>query len=166
MSLNTTTALSHPLFTLQSMWETNLQSASSCQLERIDTKKININLLTAGTELIFSFSCVFYYHIMYHILNMLKIKCDIKSAGFENSWPPFCQIWIIFTHLKLWIASVRHWERQWEPMLGFKLYKSAYFYPLRCVTLLRCSARESRCSVYPAWIIRVRSDWRDPPTVI
>ena len=28
-----------------------------------------------------------------------------QSAIFENSWPPFCQIWIIFTHLKLWIAS-------------------------------------------------------------
>ena len=31
-----------------------------------------------------------------------------QSAIFENSWPPFCQIWIIFTHLKLWIASARH----------------------------------------------------------
>ena len=31
-----------------------------------------------------------------------------QPARFENSWPPFCQIWIIFTHLKLWIASARH----------------------------------------------------------
>ena len=31
-----------------------------------------------------------------------------QSARFEKSWPPFCQIWIIFTHLKLWIASARH----------------------------------------------------------
>ena len=27
---------------------------------------------------------------------------------FENSWPPFWQIWIIFAHLMLWIASARH----------------------------------------------------------
>ena len=31
-----------------------------------------------------------------------------QLAIFENGWPPFCQIWIIFTHLKLWIASARH----------------------------------------------------------
>ena len=31
-----------------------------------------------------------------------------QPARFEKSWPPFCQIWIIFTHLKLWIASARH----------------------------------------------------------
>ena len=39
---------------------------------------------------------------------MLKIKCNIKSARCEKSWHIFCQIWIIFTHLKLWIASARH----------------------------------------------------------
>ena len=31
-----------------------------------------------------------------------------QSAIFENSWPPFCQIRIIFTHLKLRISSARH----------------------------------------------------------
>ena len=31
-----------------------------------------------------------------------------QSARFEKSLPPFCQIWIIFSHLKLWIASARH----------------------------------------------------------
>ena len=31
-----------------------------------------------------------------------------QPERFEKSWPPFCQIWIIFTHLKLWIASARH----------------------------------------------------------
>ena len=41
VSLDTTTTLSHPLFTLQSMWETSLQSASSCQLERIGTSVID-----------------------------------------------------------------------------------------------------------------------------
>ena len=31
-----------------------------------------------------------------------------QPARFEKSWPPFCQIWLIFTHLKLWIVSARH----------------------------------------------------------
>ena len=31
-----------------------------------------------------------------------------QLARFEKSLPPFRQIWIIFTHLKLWIASARH----------------------------------------------------------
>ena len=31
------------------------------------------------------------------------------TAGAEYiGWPPFFQIWIIFTHLKLWIGSARH----------------------------------------------------------
>ena len=38
----------------------------------------------------------------------VKDKMWHQSAIFENSWPPFCQIWIIFTQLKLWIASARH----------------------------------------------------------
>ena len=37
----------------------------------------------------------------------VKDKIRHQSAIFENSWTPFCQIWIIFTHLKLWIASAR-----------------------------------------------------------
>ena len=28
-----------------------------------------------------------------------------QPAWSEKSWPPFCQIWIIFTHLKLWIDT-------------------------------------------------------------
>ena len=44
------------------------------------------HLLTIWTPVpnIFGF-LLFSYDIMYHILNMLKIKCDIKSARFENS---------------------------------------------------------------------------------
>ena len=56
------------------------------------------------------YSDFFYYHVKYHLLNMVKIKilmCQ-QLARFEKSWPAFCQIWIIFTHLKLWIASARH----------------------------------------------------------
>ena len=34
----------------------------------------------------------FYYHIMYQILNILEIKCDIKSERLEKSWPLFRQI--------------------------------------------------------------------------
>ena len=41
------------------------------------------NPLTASPEYILFL--VFFYHIMYHILNMLKIKRDIKSARFDNS---------------------------------------------------------------------------------
>ena len=37
----------------------------------------NINPLTAGAAYIRVF--IFYYHIKYHILNMLKKKCDIKQ---------------------------------------------------------------------------------------
>ena len=65
-----------------------------------------INPLSADSEYTRVF--IIYYHIKYHILNMLKMKCNIKSVRFEKSWPPFFQICIIFTHLKLWIASARH----------------------------------------------------------
>ena len=37
-------------------------------------KTLTVNPLTAGAG--FSF---FYWHIKYHILNMLKIKCDINQ---------------------------------------------------------------------------------------
>ena len=67
---------------------------------------ISINSLTAGAAYIRVF--IFYQHIKYHILNMLKIKCDINQQDLKKSWPSFFQIWIIFTHLKLWIASARH----------------------------------------------------------
>ena len=38
----------------------------------------------------------------------VKDKTWPQSTLFQNRWPPFWQIWIIFTHLKLWIASARH----------------------------------------------------------
>ena len=38
----------------------------------------------------------------------VKDKRWHKPEIFKNSYPPFCQIWIIFTHFKLWIASARH----------------------------------------------------------
>ena len=37
----------------------------------------HINPLTAGAAYILVF--IFYQHIKYHILNMLKIKCDINQ---------------------------------------------------------------------------------------
>ena len=40
-------------------------------------KRIHINPLTAGAAYIRVFS--FYKHIKYHLLNMLKIKCDINQ---------------------------------------------------------------------------------------
>ena len=42
-----------------------------------------INPLTAGAAYIRVF--IFYYHIKYHFLNMLKIKCDINHSIFGNS---------------------------------------------------------------------------------
>ena len=47
-----------------------------------------------------------------------------QSAIYENSWPPFCLIRIIFTHFKLWIASARHNLTSWVPLLRLK---SSYF---------------------------------------
>ena len=47
-------------------------------LHFIDVKyEWSINPLTAGAAYIRVF--VFYQHIKYHILNMLKIKCDINQ---------------------------------------------------------------------------------------
>ena len=38
---------------------------------------------------------------------MLQIKRYINLQNFKMFDLPFCQVGIIFTHLKLWIASVR-----------------------------------------------------------
>ena len=65
------------------------------------------------------------YHICYCYLlshNTLH-KTWHHSARFQNRSPTFCQIWIIFTHLKLWIASARHnfkWEKKQFKQLGGK----------------------------------------------
>ena len=40
------------------------------------------NSLTAGAVYIRVF--IFYYHIKYHILNMLKIKCDINQQDLNR----------------------------------------------------------------------------------
>ena len=42
----------------------------------------NFNSLTAGAAYIRVFIC--YYHIKYHILNMLKIKCDINQKDLKR----------------------------------------------------------------------------------
>ena len=59
--------------------------------------------------------------LLAHYLSALKYVKE-KTRGLENRRPPFCQICIIFTHLKLWIASARH---------NFKWVKSPIekFYP-------------------------------------
>ena len=53
------------------------------QKEPIETfMTISINPLTAGVAYIrVSF---FYQHIMYHILNMFKIKCDINQRDLKK----------------------------------------------------------------------------------
>ena len=44
--------------------------------------KSSLNPLTAGAAHIRVF--IFYQHIKYHILNMLKIKCDIKQQNLKR----------------------------------------------------------------------------------
>ena len=56
-----------------------------------------------------------------------------QSAIFENSWPLFCQIRIIFTHLKLWIASARHnfkWVKIQIELFGGKELSQNFVYTL------------------------------------
>ena len=65
------------------------------------------NSLTAGAAYI----RVLFFLLAHQVppFKHVKDKMWHQSARFKNSWPPFCQIWIIFTHLKLWIASARHY---------------------------------------------------------
>ena len=62
--------------------------------------------LTAGAEYI-----GFFPQLLPHLVPPFKhVKAIMwnESARFEKGWPPFCEIWIIFTHLELWIVSARH----------------------------------------------------------
>ena len=43
---------------------------------------MKVNPLTAGAAYILVF--IFYYNIKYHILNMLKIKCDINQQDLKR----------------------------------------------------------------------------------
>ena len=64
--------------------------------------------LTTGTEYF-----RFLQFLLTHGISAFKHVADKtwhQSVRFENSWPLFCQIWIIFAHLKLLIASAR---RNW-----------------------------------------------------
>ena len=65
-----------------------------------------INPLTAGAEYIGVFTPLLPHSVPPY--KHVKAIMWHQSARFENSWPPFCQIWIISSHLKLWIASARH----------------------------------------------------------
>ena len=51
------------------------------------------------------------HYLLAHYISAFEPVKDKKwhwSARFEILWPPFCQIWMIFTHLKLWMASARN----------------------------------------------------------
>ena len=50
-------------------------------LNDVNTLK-EFNPLTVGVAYIRVF--IFYYHIKYHLLNMLKIKCDINQPYLKN----------------------------------------------------------------------------------
>ena len=74
-----------------------------CPFTCIKHAVLTLNPLTAGAQYIRVF--IFYWvPWIKHVRN----KMWHQSARFENSLPPFCIIWIIFTPLKLWIASARH----------------------------------------------------------
>ena len=65
-----------------------------------------VNPLTTGAKYI-----GFFTQLLPHSVPPFKhVKAIMwhQSARFKKSWPPFCQIWIILTHLMLWIASARH----------------------------------------------------------
>ena len=63
------------------------------------------NPLTAGAAYILVF--IFLAHQV-PLFKYVKDKMWHQPARFEKSWPLVYQIWIIFTHLKLWIASARN----------------------------------------------------------
>ena len=53
----------------------------------------------------------FLHFVLSHCTSAFKHAKDKtwhKPTIFKNSWSFIRQIWIIFTHLKLWIASARH----------------------------------------------------------
>ena len=52
---------------------------------------------------------VFFFFISALSTTFLNVKDKTwhQSGRFANNYPPFCQFWLIFTHLKLWIASAR-----------------------------------------------------------
>ena len=78
----------------------------------METTSLNLdtylNLLTHQPPVphIFGFSFLLSRQVPH--FKYVKDKMWHQPARFEKSWPPFCQIWIIFTRLKLWIASARH----------------------------------------------------------
>ena len=76
-----------------------------------------------------------------------------QLARFEKSWPPFCQIWIIFTHFKLWITSTKH-NFKWK----FKLnnlavkglsYRIEILPTWSCVLLSRTTTSSVQKPLYP-----------------
>ena len=106
--------------------------------------RIAISPLTAGVAYIRVF--IFYNHIKYHILNMLKIKCDINLQDFKTVDLHCFQKWIIFIHLKLWIASARH-NFKWVKIQIDNLAVTG----LRQVTLI---------STQPVMIFKGHSVWK------
>ena len=77
-----------------------------CNHKALSTTQSFFNPLTAGAVHI-----RFSHFILTHYISAFKPVKDKKVTLISKIWiflPPFCQIWIILTHLKLWIASARH----------------------------------------------------------
>ena len=84
---------------------------------------------------------------------------QFKAARFEKCWPPFCQIWIIFTHLKLWIASARH-NFKWVKILIEKFggWRVIYFIMANYVAYIVIQVHNYDTHTLP---IRLRMCWND-----
>ena len=80
-------------------WKSRICHNYKCQIQPF-------NPLTAGAAYIRVF--IFFKRIKYHILNKLKIKCDINQQDLKIIDLQFVKSEFLSTHLKLWIASARH----------------------------------------------------------
>ena len=90
-----------------------------------------------------------------------------QSAIFQNRWPPFCQIWIIFTHLKLWIASSRHNFSETQlfinvygqspPLQDFSTYKKINFSLDLFLQLLFIVVTTNKNTAEVTWFLKSRA---------
>ena len=127
------------------MWETVLSYVYiticlwKCLWNTLSSSMMAFYNVVVFTTIVVHVSCTLLELTPFHILNMLKIKFEKKIWKELTS---IFQIWIIFTHLKLWIASARH---------NFKWVKLFYlnFQPLEIVSrYLKCLKVTHICFIW------------------
>ena len=69
-------------------------------------KLLLISPLIAGTDYIIIFH--FFISTIKQFFEHIKDKTWHQSTRFQNSWPPFCQIWIIFTNFKWVMIRIKY----------------------------------------------------------